>query len=134
MRSGYVYVPYSSLESVIEQSKEAYYIALRRTQGTIRNDTPEWEAWVLYFLRALQKQKQRLEKKIAREKIVIDTLPELSVQILELAKEHGKLTNSQIVSMTGANRNTIKKHLQSLVLANHLTQHGEGKGTWYSRS
>jgi hypothetical protein len=30
------YVPYRSLESVIEQSKEAYYLALRQTQGTIR--------------------------------------------------------------------------------------------------
>lgn len=133
MRCGYAYVPYSSLESVIEQTKEAYYVALRRTQGTIRTDMPKWEAWIIYFLRALQKQKQRLEKKIAREKIVLDTLPELSVQILELAKEHGKLTNSQIVSMIGANRNTVKKHLQSLVLANHLEQHGAGKGTWYSR-
>lgn len=35
--AGYAYVPYSSLESVIEQSKEAYYVALRQTQGTIRN-------------------------------------------------------------------------------------------------
>jgi Fic family protein len=36
LRSGYAYVPNSSLESVIEQSKERYYIALRQTQGTIR--------------------------------------------------------------------------------------------------
>ena len=36
LQSGYAYVPYSSLESVIEQSKEAYYLALRQTQGTIR--------------------------------------------------------------------------------------------------
>ncbi|WP_292163444.1 hypothetical protein [Mesorhizobium sp.] len=31
MRSGYAYVPYSSLESVIENSKEGYYLALRQT-------------------------------------------------------------------------------------------------------
>ena len=31
LRAGYAYVPYSSLESVIEQSKEAYYLALRGT-------------------------------------------------------------------------------------------------------
>jgi hypothetical protein len=37
---GYAYVPYSSLESVIEQSKEAYDLALRQTQGTIRTDAP----------------------------------------------------------------------------------------------
>jgi hypothetical protein len=39
LRAGYSYVPYSSLESVIEQSKEGYYLALRQTQVTIRTDT-----------------------------------------------------------------------------------------------
>ncbi|MFI0414177.1 MAG: Fic family protein [Candidatus Thiodiazotropha sp.] len=133
LRNGYAYVPYSSLESVIEQTKEGYYMALRGTQGTIRTATPDWQPWVMYFLRALQKQKARLETKIAREKILLDKLPELSVQILELAKAHGRLTIGQIVEITGANRNTVKKHLQVLVAAGHLTQHGIGKGTWYGR-
>jgi Fic family protein len=29
LKTGYAYVPYSSLESVIEQNKRAYYFALR---------------------------------------------------------------------------------------------------------
>src|SRR3972149_6299162 len=40
LQAGYAYVPYSSLESVIEQNKEDYYLALRQTQGTIRTDAP----------------------------------------------------------------------------------------------
>jgi Fic family protein len=32
LRAGYAYVPYSSLEAVIEQNKQAYYLALRQTQ------------------------------------------------------------------------------------------------------
>lgn len=134
LRSGYAYVPYASLESVIEQTKEAYYLALRQTQGTIRCDAPEWTPWLHYFLRALKKQKERLQKKIERERIMLDSLPPLSLEILELAKAHGRLTNGQIAKLTGANRNTIKKHLQALVSANHLTQHGTGKGTWYERT
>jgi Fic family protein len=132
LRSGYAYVPYSSLESVIEQTKEGYYLALRGTQGTIRSQAPDWQPWVMYFLRALLKQKQRLEAKIQREQILVAELPELSVQILELTKEHGRLTIGQVVQITGANRNTVKKHLQSLVAAGHLAQHGKGKGTWYA--
>ena len=134
LRCGYLYVPYSSLESVIEQTKESYYVALRKTQVTIRSDAPEWQPWITYFLRALQQQKNRLEKKIERERIVMGALPELSVQILDLAKEQGKITIGQIVRITGANRNTVKKHLQTLVTARHLTQHGVRKGTWYSRA
>ena len=34
LKAGYAYVPYSSLEGVIENSKEGYYLALRQTQGT----------------------------------------------------------------------------------------------------
>lgn len=133
LKAGYAYVPYSSLESVIEQSKEGYYLALRKTQGTIRTDAPDWQPWVMFFLRALQQQKRRLEGKIAREKIMVEALPELSLTILEIARDHGRLTNAQIVEATGANRNTVKKHLASLVTAGHLEQHGTGKGTWYSR-
>lgn len=32
LQAGYAYVPYSSLESVIENSKEGYYLGLRQTQ------------------------------------------------------------------------------------------------------
>ena len=134
LRSGYAYVPYSSLESVIEKTKENYYACLRKTQATIRTDAPDWQPWVLYFLRALQQQKQQLEIKIERERIVVDNLPELSVQILEISKDQDKVTIGQIVKLTRANRNTIKKHLQSLVSANHLIQSGTGKGTWYRRT
>jgi len=133
LRSGYAYVPYSSLESVIEASKEGYYLGLRRTQGTIRSEAPAWEPWIIYFLQSLRQQKTRLEVKIARERLMVERLPELAVQILELAKAHGRITNSQIVDVTGANRNTVKKHLQMLVSANHLSQHGSGKATWYNR-
>ena len=134
LRSGYTYVAYSSLESVVEQTKENYYVALLKTQRTIRTEKPDWQPWTIYFLRALQQQKKRLEKKIERERIVMDTLPELSAEILELAKEHGRITIGEVVKVTGANRNTVKKHLQSLVSANHLSQHGRGKGTWYRRT
>ena len=60
LRAGYAYVPYSSLESVIEQSKDGYYLSLRRMQGTVRTPSPDWGPWLLYFLRALQRQKQRV--------------------------------------------------------------------------
>ena len=133
LRSGYTYVPYSSLESVIEHSKEGYYLALRQTQKTIRTSEPDWQSWTVYFLRTVQQQKRRLEKKIERERIVMGTLPELSIQIVDAIKERGRVTIGDIVSLTGANRNTVKKHLASLVEARHVSQHGTGKGTWYGQ-
>jgi Fic family protein len=133
LRSGYAYVPYSSLESVIEASKEGYYLGLRGTQGTIRSEAPAWEPWIVYFLQTLQQQKTRLEAKIVRERLMTLRLPILSVQILDLAKARGRITNAQVSDVTGANRNTVKKHLQALVSASYLVRHGSGKATWYSR-
>jgi Fic family protein len=131
LRAGYAYVPYSSLESVIEQSKESYYLSLRRTQGTIRTEAPDWNPWLEFFLRALQSQKQRLEKKMERERIMLAALPELSVLILELAREHGRVTMAEAVRVSGSSRNTIKEHLRALVEQGHLTLHGVGRGAWY---
>jgi Fic family protein len=132
LRSGYSYVPYSSLESVIEHNKEGYYLALRQTQGTIRTGAPNWQPWLLYFLRALQQQMQRLAQKVQREKIVLVAMPELSAQIVEFAREHGRVTIRDIVKRTGASRNTLKQHFRQLVNKQHLILHGNGRGAWYT--
>ena len=132
LQAGYAYVPYSSLESIIEQNKQGYYLALRQTQGTIRSDAPNWQSWIVFFLQALASQVKRLEAKVEREKIILSVLPELSIQILELTKERGRVSVADIVSVTQANRNTVKAHLKKLVEANHLAQHGSGRGVWYA--
>lgn len=134
LRAGYAYVPYSSLESVIEQSKEGYYLSLRRTQGTIRTDAPDWNPWIAFFLRALKQQKQRLERKMERERVILGDLPELSVAILELAREHGRVTVQEAARVTGASRNTVKDHLKLLTEQGHLTLRGAGRGAWYGLS
>ncbi len=131
LQAGYAYVPYSSLESVIEQNKEAYYLALRQTQGSIRTDSPNWQPWLAFFLRSLAEQVRRLEKKVEREKLVLAALPELSLQIVEFAREHSRVTIGEAIKLTGASRNTLKQHFRSLVERGHLNQHGSGRGVWY---
>lgn len=128
---GYAYVPYSSLESVIELNKEAYYLALRQTQGTIRTEVPNWQPWLVFFLRSLAEQVRRLEKKVEREKIVLAALPELSLQIVEFAREHGRVTIGDAINLTGVSRNTLKQHFRNLVDRGHLNQQGRGRGVWY---
>lgn len=132
LRDGYAYVPYSSLESVIEHNKEAYYLALRQTQMAIRTDNPNWQPWLLFFLRAMRQQKQILAKKIEREKLILSSLPDLSVQILDQAREHGRVSIGDMVKLTGTSRNTLKDHFRVLVEKGHLAIHGKGRGVWYS--
>ncbi|MGF7137211.1 Fic family protein [Paraburkholderia sp. EB58] len=131
LQAGYAYVPYSSLESVIEANKEGYYLALRQTQGTIRSEAPNWQPWLMFFLRSLAEQVRRLEKKVEREKIVLASLPELSLQIVEFAREHGRITMAEAIRLTGSSRNTLKQHFRELVEREHLEPHGSGRGAWY---
>lgn len=131
LQAGYAYVPYSSLESVIEQSKETYYLALRQTQGTIRTESPNWQPWLEFFLRSLAEQVRRLEKKVEREQIVLAAMPELQLAIVEFTREHGRVTMGEAIKLTGASRNTLKQHFRALVERGTLNQHGSGRGVWY---
>lgn len=132
LRAGYAYVPFSSLESVIEQSKEGYYLALRRTQGTIRTEAPDWTPWLIFFLKALQRQMRRLREKVERERLLLAKLPDLAVQILDHARDHGRVTIADAVIVTGASRNTLKGHFKTLCERGLLVLHGQGRGAWYS--
>jgi len=132
LRAGYAYVPYSSLESVIEQSKDSYYLALRRTQKTTRSKKPDWQPWIMFFLRALQHQKRRLESKVEREKKILGELSELSLRIYELTKERGQVKIEDVIRATSAARGTVKDHVNRLIKNGYLVPHGKGKGTWYS--
>ncbi len=131
LQAGYVYVPYSSLESVIEQHKEAYYLALRQTQGTLRTETQNWQPWLVFFLRALFEQVRHLGKKIEREKLVLASLPELSLRIVEFVREHGRIRMGEAIKLPGVSRNTLKQHFRALVERGYLNQHGNGRGVWY---
>ena len=134
LQAGYAYVPYSSLENVIEHNKEDYYLALRQTQKTIGTENPNWQPWLMFFIRALQQQKRRLAVKVEREKILISALPELAVKILDYARDQGRVTMSDMVRTTGASKNTLKEHFRNLVKKKLLVQNGGGRSTWYTLS
>ena len=90
------------------------------------------QPWLRYFLTALKQQKDRLQERIDRERLLFGNLPELSARILEIARERGRVSVADAVLVTGASRNTLKGHFRTLVEAGHLNRHGAGRGSWYS--
>jgi Fic family protein len=131
LRAGYGHVPYSSLESIIEATKEGYYRALRRTQTTLSSEKPDWEAWLMFFLRSLVKQKDALAKKIAIEDTHATDLHPLAKKIVALLPDHETLTLSQIVKLTQGKPSTVKLRLKELVEKGYLMPKGQGRGTHY---
>ena len=68
--------------------------------------------------------------RIENEK-VINRLPPLSQEIVQIARQHGKVMVRDALRITGANRNTIKAHIAKLVRSGQLKMVGRGKGAWY---
>lgn len=130
LRAGYEYVPYSSLERVVEENKDGYYRALRRAQGTLDKDESQLNEWLLFFLRCLTTQKDTLARKVERERLMAP-VPPLAAALLRLAQEHGRLTIAGAMASTGANRSTIKAHLRQLTEAGKLALRGQRRGAWY---
>lgn len=72
----------------------------------------------------------KLAKKAEREKILLTALPELSLQILDYAREPGRVTIGEFATLSGINRNTLKKHFSQLVVKGQLSLNGAGRGAW----
>lgn len=133
LRAGYSYIPYSSLESVIEKNKQSYYISLRRTQGALKLDTQDWLPWLRFFLTALKRQKDHLSVKLSElQGARFDGLPKESVAILEYVAREGRITTAQALELAKIPRPTVRLRLDQLVEAGHLQAQGKGRGAYYS--
>lgn len=130
MRSGYSYVPFSSLERIVEENKDRYYLSLRRAQSTLYTNNSKLNDWLLFFVGCLRKQISVLDSKVKTERMIAE-LPPLSQEIMKIIRQHGRGRVRDIQIITGANRNTIKAHIKRLVERGELKKMGAGKGTWY---
>lgn len=133
LRAGYSYMPFTSLESIIERNKDSYYLALRRTQGTLEQTNPDWLPWLLFFLRSLKAQKDHLAAKMADNR-GWESLPADSVKILEYLTAQGRITMKQAEALTQTPRATLKLRMTQLLEDGFILRQGQGRGTWYTLS
>lgn len=155
LEAGYSHAAYSSLENVIEHSKEAYYLALRRTQGPLGSEEVDWEPWLRFFLRAVRAQVSNLRFRMqalggkvretppefARRPVVVATptiepeLPEdlslLAGQLLFLLRARKALTMAEAVTELSTSRNTLKSKFGELVEHGYAKLYGKGRGAHY---
>lgn len=131
LQLGYSYVPYSSFERIIEENKDSYYLALRRGQSELEQDTEQGvNDWLTFFLKSMQKQKVALEVKM-KDELAAMQMPSLSLQIFELIKSRGPTSIGEAAAILKANRNTVKLHLRNLVNNGFLQKEGVGRGMRY---
>ena len=133
LKAGYSYIPYSSLESIVEKNKDAYYLALQRTQKTIQTDKIDWLPWLLFFLTCLKRQKDHLQVKTDAVSDYAH-LPYESMLIMQYVDRNKRITLADAEKViTTISKATIKKRLYQLVDKELLVKHGKARGTWYSK-
>ena len=133
LQHGYSYMPYASMESIVEASKEGYYRALRGTQKSIWSENVNYEPWLSFFVTSLQKQKRVLEEKIKQvQGQESEKLSGTAKSILELFVERPEWSVADIASKLDKNLETVKKSVQLLLKKGYLLKHGTTKAVFYT--
>lgn len=134
LKVGYTYVPYVSLDEIIEERKIGYYLALRKTQSKHKTKSEDITTWLVFFLDALLEQIKRA-KKIMEEDQPEKLLSEKQLAIYQLFQTE-TLSVSEISSQlkNSIPMVTIKQALSRLVSLKLIERIGMGRGSRYKKS
>ena len=130
LKAGYRAVRYASLETRMEDTREAYYDAFDRSQSGIWSGEADLAPWLEYFLTILDQQRARVELKVDLERGHADLSP-LQQTILDAVREHGSVDAGLLLRATGVNRNTLKDNVRRLVTRGVLEKLGDRRTTRY---
>lgn len=133
LRTGYTYVPYVSLDEIIEERKIDYYLALRKTQSKHKKSKEDITPWLNFLLDALLEQVSRA-KKIMEEDQPEKLLSEKQLSVYQLF-ESDELSASEISKRLKGSipMPTIKQALSRLVGLKLIERIGMGRGTRYKK-
>ncbi len=133
LRAGYAYVPYVSLDEIIEDTKAEYYMALHKTQNNHKTDHEDITLWVNYLLDSLVVHANKAKALMVGEQPE-KLLAESQEKILELFTHGYSLSISDIKrKLDDAPREAIKKNLARLVKLRLLELIGRGRGARYRK-
>jgi len=98
----------------------------------------EWEPWLLFFLRAIWAQIERLREGLAEvpeipapAELSPAGLSPLAGRLLALLDRRGTLAIAEAAEALAANRNTLKSKFGELVDGGFAELHGKGRGAHY---
>ncbi|MBP9691170.1 Fic family protein [Candidatus Woesebacteria bacterium] len=130
LKEEYVYVPFVSHEKLIEDNKPEYYLALRKSQKTIKTDKPDITAWLEFFLTILLNQSQMAIQLLSEESIEKILSPN-QLKVWEYLQTTQETTPKKIVEQTGVARPTVSQVLDKLMELKKVERIGLGSATRY---
>lgn len=132
LKHGYSYMPYISHEKLVEDNKADYYLALRKSQKTIKTEDENILPWLGFFLKVLLEQAKQALEILSKENIELLLSPkQFSVwKYLETVQE---TTPGEISKATKVTRPTVSQALDVLMRLKKARRIGQGRTTRYSR-
>jgi len=130
LQSGYLFIPYISHEKLIEDNKPDYYVALRKSQKTIKKRKENIVPWLDFFLRILLQQshmalgllsKEEFEKLLSRKQLAV-------WEYLKKAKE---ATPKELSQKAQVARPTINQIMDKFLQLKIVERRGLGRSTRY---
>lgn len=128
----YLYMPYVSHEKIIEQRKEEYYIALRKSQETFGTDHESIRPWLQFFLGVVDAQGKQAMKLLESEHLE-DTLSKKQFQVWEYIASSQDASAGGIADHTGIPRPTVNQALEKLLALGKIKRMGVGRATRYRK-
>ena len=132
LKMGYVYVPYVSHEKLVEDSKAKYYVALRKSQLTLRTEREDIEPWLEFFLTVSLEQARQAIELLSHENIEKILSPkQLTVwRYLETVEE---ATAGDVAKATTVARPTVSQAVDVLLRLKKIERIGQGRTTRYQK-
>jgi Fic family protein len=133
LRTGYDYVPYASLERIIEENKQSYYAALRESQLAMRDNPPAFGSWLFFFLRALKAQQRALQAKLDVERSLLE-VSDVQQRIADFIAAQTRATVKEIAESLTLQPRAVRYHVGILEQRGVITARGGRKGRFYTQS
>lgn len=133
LKQGYVYMPYVSHEKLIEDNKPDYYLALRRSQKTLRTKQPDISSWVEFFLDILIMQSQLAIQLLTQTNIETILSPK-QLLVWNYMTNVAVATPREISNKTGVPRPTINQVINKLLDLKMIERIGQGATTRYQKA
>lgn len=131
-QAGYTYMPYASLEKIIEDHKTEYYISLRTAQKDGKSPTAEMARWIRFFVDVMGRQIEVLKGFLEKEPA--DTLLSPNqLKAMALFEEFDEVSNKLLSEKLGVPGVTSKQILNRLIELKLIKRLGAGRTTRYRR-
>ena len=132
LKSDYSYVPYISHEKLVEDNKADYYMALRRSQKTIKTEKENITPWLEFFLKVLLEQAQQAVDLLSKENIELLLSPK-QLLVWQYLMNVSEATPGEIAKETKVARPTVSQALSVLLRLKKVKRIGQGRTTRYSK-